>query len=59
MWMNVALEDYVEEAEGDQKLYLPLRDYDHLSKILTRQLTISHAALAMQCARHSLRLVSA
>jgi len=25
---------FVEEAEGDNKLYLPLKDYDHLSKIL-------------------------
>ena len=29
---------FVEEAEGDQKLYVPLKDFDHLSKILTKQL---------------------
>ncbi|KAL3909005.1 MAG: hypothetical protein SGPRY_009579 [Prymnesium sp.] len=31
---------FVEEAEGDQKLYLPLNDMEHLSRLLEKQLTV-------------------
>ena len=38
---------FVEEAEGDQKLYLPLEGYDHLSKILTKQLALYNETFAV------------
>uniref|UniRef100_A0A7S2NI24 Dynein heavy chain n=1 Tax=Haptolina brevifila TaxID=156173 RepID=A0A7S2NI24_9EUKA len=38
---------FVEEAEGDVKLYLPLKDYDHLSKILTKQLHLYNEQFAV------------
>ena len=38
---------FVEEAEGDQKMYLPLEDYAHLSKLLTKQLTAYNESFAM------------
>jgi dynein heavy chain len=38
---------FVEEAEGDNKLYLPLEDFDHLSKILTKQLQLYNEQFAV------------
>ena len=38
---------FVEEAEGDQKMYLPLTGYDHLSTILTKQLNLYNEQFAV------------
>ena len=38
---------FVEEAEGDQKMYLPLEGYDHLSTILTKQLGLYNETFAI------------